>query len=67
MSSRQLGIGQLVTPLQRSLTAWPLAPERDVHLWAESGHPDAISPDHRLDAPRSGDEADQFGHGGLAG
>jgi hypothetical protein len=47
--------------------ARPLAPERDVNLRAKPRHPNPAAPDHRLNTPRSHDEADQFGHGGLAG
>ena len=44
----------------------PLAPKRDMHFGAEAGHADAAAPDHRLRAPRGGDEAHQLRDGRLA-
>src|SRR5271166_3800259 len=44
-----------------------LTPQSDVHLRPEPRHADTAAPDHRLDAPRRGDEANQFRHRWLAG
>ena len=52
--------------LIRALEAGRLTPKRDMHFRAKAGHADAAAPDHRLRAPRGGDEAHQLRDGRLA-
>ena len=57
------------SPDEEALTGGGIGstPQRDMHFRAEPGHAHPGAADHRLGAPRGGDEANQLRHRGLAG